>query len=68
LASHHSPFAQSAKLTAGVAIVTAAIGANAITTTGTSRLTIVLIESLSVECSTLAVVQHNSAVAQHVSV
>jgi hypothetical protein len=28
--SHHSPFAQSAELTAGVAIVTAAIQANAI--------------------------------------
>jgi len=36
----------SAKLTAGVAIVTAAIGANAIKTTGTSGLTIVLIEGL----------------------
>jgi hypothetical protein len=68
LASHHSPFAQSAKLTAGVAIVAAAIGANAITTTGTSRLTNVLIERLSVECSCFVVVQHNSAVAQHVSV
>jgi hypothetical protein len=44
--SHHSPFAQSARLTAGVAIVTAAIGANAITTMGTSRQTIVLIEGL----------------------
>jgi hypothetical protein len=53
---------------AGVAIVTAAIGANAITTTGTSRLTNVLIERLSVECSNFVVVRHNSAVAQHVSV
>jgi hypothetical protein len=32
--SHHSPFAHCAELTAGVAIVTAAIGANAITMTG----------------------------------
>ena len=36
---HHSPFAHCAELTAGVAIVTAAIGANAITTTGRSRRT-----------------------------
>jgi hypothetical protein len=33
--SHHSPSAQSAKLTAGVTIVAAAIGAIAITTTAT---------------------------------
>jgi hypothetical protein len=33
--SHHSPSAQSAELTAGVAIVTAAIEANAIMTTAT---------------------------------
>jgi hypothetical protein len=44
--SHHSPFAHSAELTAGVAMVIATIGANAIKTTGISRLTIVLIEGL----------------------
>jgi hypothetical protein len=33
--SHHSPSAQSAELTAGVAIVTVAINANATMTTGT---------------------------------
>jgi hypothetical protein len=33
--SHHSPSTQSAELTAGVAIVTAAIEANAIMTTAT---------------------------------
>jgi hypothetical protein len=62
--SHHSPFAQSAELTAGVAIVMAAIGANAIKTTGTSRLTNILIEGLPYKHAG----QHYSAVAHYVSV
>jgi hypothetical protein len=43
LESQISPFAHSAELTAGVAIVEAAIGANAIMTTGTRRRTNILI-------------------------
>ena len=54
--SHHSPFAHCAELTAGVAIVTAAKGANAITTTGRSRRTNVPMGPPLV-CSTLAEVQ-----------
>jgi hypothetical protein len=53
LGSHHSPFAHSAELTVGVAMVTAAIvtnamtiGANAIMTTGPSRRTNVLVGRL----------------------
>jgi hypothetical protein len=44
--SHHSPSAQSAELTAGVAIVTVAINADATMTTGTRWRTNVLIAGL----------------------
>jgi hypothetical protein len=44
--SHHSPSTQSAELTAGVAIVTAAIEANAIMTTATRWRTDVLTTGL----------------------
>jgi hypothetical protein len=52
--SHNSPFAHSAELTAGVAIVTAAIGASATVTTSTTSRTNVLIAGLPLVCSALA--------------
>jgi hypothetical protein len=45
-ASHHSPFAQSARLTAGIAIVTAAIDPNAAAAADTARVINVFISCL----------------------